>query len=192
MIHSKCVIFFKSCMTISDDDTDLFRAAIGPVRPLKHTAATTMARRKPPLARLRKRIDPAHSAKIETPFAPDETHLTANDQSSFRKNSVHPQVFHRLKKGLVATQDEIDLHGATVMQAEIMLLRFLAHAHVQGYRCVRIIHGKGRQSESSYPPLKNLVDRLLRRDRWVLAFHSTPRAQGGTGAVCVLLSHRHY
>ena len=179
-------------MTISDDDTDLFRAAIGPVRPLKHTAATTLVRRKPPRARVLHRVDPAHSATGETPLAPDETHLTANDQSSFRKNSVHPHVFHRLKKGLVATQDEIDLHGATVMQAEIMLLRFLAHAHVQGYRCVRVIHGKGRQSESSYPPLKNLVHRLLRRDRWVFAFHSTPPAQGGTGAVSVLLTHRHY
>ena len=150
----------KSCMTTSDDDADLFRAAIGPVRPLKHTVTTTATRCRPPRPRLLHQNDPARFASVETPPAPDTTYLTVDDRSSFRKKSVHPQVFHRLKKGLITTQDEIDLHGATVMQAEIMLLRFLAHAHMQGYFCVRIIHGKGRQSERSYPPLKNLVNRL--------------------------------
>jgi DNA-nicking Smr family endonuclease len=35
--------------------------------------------------------------------------------------------------------------------------------------------------------LKNLVDRVLRQRADVLAFHSPPAAQGGTGAVLVLL-----
>ena len=38
------------------------------------------------------------------------------------------------------------------------------------------------------PVLKNLVDRLLRQRADVLAFHSAPPAQGGTGAVLVLLA----
>jgi DNA-nicking Smr family endonuclease len=40
------------------------------------------------------------------------------------------------------------------------------------------------------PALKNLVDRMLRQRADILAFHSAPAAQGGTGAVMVLLARR--
>jgi DNA-nicking Smr family endonuclease len=60
---------------------------------------------------------------------------------------------------------------------------------------VRIIHGKGSHgpasiASSGMPVLKNLVDRLLRQRADILAFHSAPPAQGGTGAVLVLLAPR--
>ena len=59
---------------------------------------------------------------------------------------------------------------------------------------MRIIHGKGRRSpeidSSGLPVLKNLVDRMLRQRADVLAYHSAPAAQGGTGAVLVLVSPR--
>ena len=55
---------------------------------------------------------------------------------------------------------------------------------------MRIVHGKGRNSEERLPVLKNLVDRVLRQRADVLAFHSPPVAQGGTGAVLVLLQKR--
>jgi DNA-nicking Smr family endonuclease len=57
-----------------------------------------------------------------------------------------------------------------------------------GLGCVRIVHGKGLHSESGVPVLKNLVDRVLRQRADVLAFHSAPPAQGGHGAVLVLLA----
>jgi DNA-nicking Smr family endonuclease len=59
-----------------------------------------------------------------------------------------------------------------------------------GFGCVRIVHGKGLHSETGVPVLKNLVDRLLRQRADVLAFHSAPPAQGGRGAVLVLLRQR--
>ena len=52
---------------------------------------------------------------------------------------------------------------------------------------MRIIHGKGGDG---VPVLKNLVDRTLRQRGEVLAFHSAPPSQGGTGAVLVLLARR--
>ncbi|TQV07217.1 SMR domain protein, partial [Xanthomonas perforans] len=55
---------------------------------------------------------------------------------------------------------------------------------------VRIIHGKGLQSDTGAPVLKNLMDRLLRQRNDVLAFHSAPPTQGGTGALLVLLARR--
>ena len=71
-----------------------------------------------------------------------------------------------------------------------MLRGFLKAARESGAGCVRIIHGKGLHSDSRIPPLKNLVDRMLRQRAEVLAFHSAPAAQGGGGAVLVLLGKR--
>ena len=63
-------------------------------------------------------------------------------------------------------------------------------ARAQELGCVRIVHGMGLHSESGVPVLKNLVDRMLRQRADVLAFHSAPQAQGGNGAVLVLLKKR--
>ena len=72
---------------------------------------------------------------------------------------------------------------------------FLHDARQHGVGCVRIVHGKGLHGAASIasggqPVLKNLVDRMLRHRADVLAFHSAPPAQGGTGAVLVLLAPR--
>jgi DNA-nicking Smr family endonuclease len=120
----------------------------------------------------------------------DLSALAAGDILSYRRDSVPPAVFQRLKRGRFSAQDELDLHGATLLQAESMLRGFLAEAHAHELGCVRIIHGKGRHEEGAMPVLKNLVDRVLRQRADILAFHSAPTAQGGTGAVLVLLARR--
>ncbi|HET6395658.1 MAG TPA: Smr/MutS family protein, partial [Pseudoxanthomonas sp.] len=89
-----------------------------------------------------------------------------------------------------SAQDELDLHGASALQAETLLARFLADAVAAGHGCVRIVHGKGSGADTGVPVLKNLVDRMLRQRGEVLAFHSAPPAQGGTGALLVLLARR--
>ena len=48
----------------------------------------------------------------------------------------------------------------------------------------------GQRADAGAPVIKNLVDRLLRQRADVMAFHSAPPAQGGTGAVLVLLARR--
>ena len=115
----------------------------------------------------------------------------AGDVLSHRREALSPRAFQRLKRGQFSVQDELDLHGATALQAEGLLRRFLADAHAHDHGCVRIIHGKGQRSEGDAPVLKNLVDRVLRQRADVMAFHSAPPTQGGTGAVLVLLAHRH-
>jgi DNA-nicking Smr family endonuclease len=55
---------------------------------------------------------------------------------------------------------------------------------------VRIVHGKGWRSGPGGPVLKGLTDHLLRRRADVLAFASARPADGGTGAVLVLLKTR--
>ena len=95
-------------------------------------------------------------------------------------------------KKVLATEATAIVHGreAADQAAESLLREFLRDCRAHGVGCVRIVHGKGRNSEERLPVQKNLVGRVLRHRADVLAFHSPPAAQGGTGAVLVLLEKR--
>lgn len=173
-----------------EDPAALFRSAIGEVKPLRKPATAPPPTPKPkPRARMAERDD--HEARGEfARLLRDSSPLEAGDTASYRRDTLPARMFQRLKRGQYSVQDELDLHGATVAQAETLLRQFLLEAHAHEHGCVRIIHGKGLQSDGGAPVLKNLVDRLLRQRNDVLAFHSAPAGQGGTGAVLVLLSNR--
>lgn len=167
----------------ADDDAALFRAAIGPVKPAAEVAAPP--RKAPPKPRARMAERDEHDARSE--FQRGLDLLEAGDSLSYKRESLPSNLFNRLKRGQFSVQDELDLHGATALQAEGLLRQFFKEAHDHDFGCVRIVHGKGLQSNDGAPVLKNLVDRLLRQRNDVLAFHSAPANQGGTGAVLVLL-----
>jgi len=59
----------------------------------------------------------------------------------------------------------------------------LAHRH----RCLRIVHGKGLRSPGREPVLKELVRNWLANRPEVLAYCQARAADGGAGAVIVLL-----
>jgi len=136
------------------------------------------------------------AAREEFRHALDASLAEAGDVLSYRREALPPRALQRLRRGEIAVQDELDLHGLDVREAEALLREFLAHAREHDAGCVRIIHGKGRHGGSvpftsrDAPVLKNLVDRLLRQRADVLGFHSAPASQGGTGAVLVLLAPR--
>lgn len=169
-----------------DDDAALFRDAIGPVRELP-ARPPPPARPKPkPTPRMAARDEAEAASEFRRALAADA--LEAGDALSYRRDTVPPRTLQRLRRGQFAAQDELDLHHAEARAAEAMLRAFLLDARHAGHGCVRIIHGKGLHGDSSTPVLKNLVDRVLRQRGDVLAFHSAPPAQGGTGAVLVLLA----
>jgi DNA-nicking Smr family endonuclease len=172
-----------------DEDAALFRAAIGKVAPLRNPAAAAPARPRPRPARRPAAPDEATAGDGRIADDPASA-LLRGDASAFRRERVTGQTWQRLRRGGFSAQDELDLHGANALQAETLLSRFLAEATAQGLGCVRIIHGKGGTDGDGVPVLKNLVARLLRQRGEVLAFHSTPPAQGGTGALLVLLARR--
>ncbi len=174
-----------------DDDAALFRAAIGAVKQTADVAAPPRKSPPKPRARMAERdeID-ARSQFRQSTFQRELdarlAELQAGDTLSHKRDPLPANVFNRLKRGQFSVQDELDLHGATALQAEGLLRQFFKEAHDHDFGCVRIIHGKGLQADGA-PVLKNLVDRLLRQRNDVLAFHSAPVNQGGTGAVLVLL-----
>lgn len=172
-----------------DDDSALFREAIGPVKPMPASAPAPARPRPKPAARMAERDELEARSEFQRGLD-DLSALAAGDVLSYRRETVPAHVFQRLKRGRFSAQDELDLHGATMAQAESLLRQFLAEAHAHEFGCVRIIHGKGRRDDGGLPVLKNLVDRMLRQRSDVLAFHSAAAAQGGTGAVVVLLARR--
>ena len=103
---------------------------------------------------------------------------------------VDYRLAQRLHRGDFAVQAQCDLHGHTVEEAKDVMQRFVTRAYTAGQRCVRVIHGRGRNSRDNRPVLKEQVQLWLshgRLSRLVLAFATAPAADGGAGAVYVLL-----
>ena len=87
-------------------------------------------------------------------------------------------------------QGELDLHGHTTDEAHDALADFLVEARQRGYRCVRVIHGKGLTSPNREPVLKGKVRKWLSHWDDVLAYCEAPQHAGGGGAVLILLRGR--
>jgi DNA-nicking Smr family endonuclease len=175
----------KSPPPITDDDAALFREAIGEVRRIEVDEAATTRPPPTPAARMRARDE--EEALKESRFLPASAAAFAlGEPLSFKRDEITAKTLKRLAAGEYAVQDEVDLHHLPASEAEKLLKAFLTHARQERHHCVRVIHGKGLRSESG-PVLKALVDGVLRHRGDVLAFTSAPPAQGGTGAVLVLL-----
>ena len=173
--------------TISPEDAALFRDAIGEVRPIE-VEETAVERPRPAPEARRLALDEAEALR-ESQATGSAPPLDGAELQSYRRPQVDERVLRHLKRGEFSIQDEIDLHNLRAAEAESVLKRFLNEAGKGFHPCVRIVHGKGLRSEGA-PVLKMLVDRVLRQRGDVLAFASAPPAQGGAGAVLVLLDHR--
>ena len=110
----------------------------------------------------------------------------AEEMIDYRGSGISDKDLKRLKKGEFSVQGALDLHGVIVDQARDEFIRFLIKAQTQQWRCVRIVHGKGKH-HGEMPILKNLVNAWLRQIPIVLAFCSSAPREGGAGAVTVLL-----
>ncbi|MBB3190834.1 Smr/MutS family protein [Halomonas cerina] len=93
----------------------------------------------------------------------------------------------RLKRGRIAWEGGLDLHGYTLEQARQELEGFLTDAAAARMRCVLVVHGKAWGTTADYPVIKSHVNAWLREWPSVLAFCSATDLDGGTGAVYVLL-----
>jgi DNA-nicking Smr family endonuclease len=96
-------------------------------------------------------------------------------------------VVRKLREGRWSIQRQIDLHGLRIDEAREALGRFVRESHQHGLRCVRVVHGKGLGSPGRVPVLKGRVQRWLVQKNEVLAFVQARPADGGAGAMVVLL-----
>lgn len=98
----------------------------------------------------------------------------------------------QLKRGRIGWEAGLDLHGYTLEEARRELESFLHDALARRSRCVLVVHGKARSHNAleDYPVIKSHVNAWLREWPSVLAFCSAIEADGGTGAVYILLRRR--
>jgi DNA-nicking Smr family endonuclease len=116
-----------------------------------------------------------------------ETLLETDDALSYARPGVGPDVLKKLRGGGWVTQDQLDLHGLRVDQAREAIAQFIRDAVKRGVRCVRVIHGKGLGSMDKKPVLKSKVRNWLVQKEEVIAFCTARAADGGSGALMVLL-----
>lgn len=171
------------------DDIDLFRRSIGPVRRLRTDKVYPVMKRPPS----RPRTAAAMEQGARLPIYAQEFHgrdVSAGEALFYARTGLQHRLLQRLRRGKLPTEAELDLHGMTAGEAQYELVRFLSYCTARRMRAVRIIHGKGYGSRKQAPVLKTRLNQWLRERHEVLAFCSSQREQGGTGAVNVLLRSR--
>ena len=166
----------------------LFARAVGPVEKLPD--------------RKQARLHPVPAEPVARQFQQDEAEalrdslsdgfdvgslLETDEALSFRRPGVGPDVTRKLRKGDWTIQREIDLHGLRSDEARVSLAEFIRDTHRLGLRCVRVVHGKGLGSPGKTPVLKNKVHSWLVQKNQVMAFVQAKPAEGGAGALVVLL-----
>ena len=109
-----------------------------------------------------------------------------------RAPGVDRATLRRLRRGEVAVESTLDLHGCDRAGARTALREHLLAAAGAGQRCALVIHGRGHRSADG-PVLKEQLPRWLAEpplDRWVMAFTTAAPADGGGGALYVLMRRR--
>ena len=166
----------------------LFASSVGPVTPLPHSGRSELPAARPEPEPLQRRRDEAAALRETMSDAFDVDSLLETDAAlSFRRPEIGPDVVRKLRRGGWVIQAQIDLHGLKRDEAREHLAEFLREAARQGLRCVRVVHGKGNGSPGREPVLKQRVHAWLVQKASVLAFTQARAAEGGSGALVVLL-----
>lgn len=129
------------------------------------------------------------AALQESIYAPTslELHLEGGDELSYLCRGVPRTVLRDLRRGRWVVQEELDLHGCNRDEARDLLAACMGRWKKDGLRCVRVVHGKGRGSPGREPVLKKLVAGWLMNYADVMAYCQARLADGGAGALIVLL-----
>jgi len=173
------------------DDESLFREAVGGVRPLARARRARVA------------VEPRVSVSIVSEEAEVMAELSdlVSGQAPFELNEteayvegmrrgIDPRLVTRLRRGEFAIQGHIDLHGMVRDDAKIALADYILDSVRKGRRAVLIVHGRGRGSPGGHPVLKHATAHWLSHGTisgYVLAFTTARPADGGAGAMYVLL-----
>lgn len=166
----------------------LFIRAAGQVQPIRRHGRVQLAPDQPAPLPVQQQLD---ERRVLQEAISDEfdaaTLLDIDDALSFRRPGVGTDVTRKLRKGEWSIQGEIDLHGLRREDAREALAGFIRDAHRRGWRCVRVVHGKGLGSPGKAPVLKGKVQGWLVQKNEVMAFVQARGDEGGAGALVVLL-----
>jgi DNA-nicking Smr family endonuclease len=162
-------------------DAALWQDAVRGVLPLRrrHPAATPA----PAGAILKSEGEPAAAKKgLPQQVQPSLDRLAGIDRATAE----------RLKRGLLAIEARLDLHGMTQVEAYGALREFVRASSAAGRRCLLVITGRGLGTAGP-GILKSAVPRWLddtELRKQILAVASAQPRHGGAGALYVLLRRR--
>jgi DNA-nicking Smr family endonuclease len=169
-------------------EANLFRQSMGTVAPLRSIDKLLHVPPQPePIARQHLADEQAALAQSLSDEFSIESLLETDEGLSYARTGIGQETVRKLRRGHWVTQAQLDLHGMRTDEAREALAEFLRNAGRRGLRCVRVIHGKGLGSVNREPVLKRKVRNWLAQKEEVLAFCQARAADGGAGAVMVLL-----
>lgn len=116
-------------------------------------------------------------------------HAVESDEE-LRKSGLSIRDFSRLKQGKYCREKELYLRGYTVEEAIAQLKQFIDQSVWAGFRCIKIVHGKGMNSPNGISLIKLECQRVLTLNRFVMGYTRALPNDGGTGAKYVLLKKR--
>lgn len=167
------------------DDLSLWRHVTRDVTPLRPAPPTASDPTPPPPAA-------PPPAPPHVPAAPAPRAATPlRDLAPGKIADLDRATGERLRRGALAIDGRLDLHGLTQAEAHAALDRFLAGSAAMGRRCVLVITGKGVGAVGGV--LRQAVPRWLNeapnRARVLAVMPAQPR-HGGGGALYVLLKRK--
>lgn len=178
----------KEAAAKAERESNLFTHFVGAVTPLPQAGRVKFETQPPAPRPLQHELD---EQRVLREAMSDEfdvsTLLDVDDQLSFRQSGIGLDVTKKLRSGHWSIQRQLDLHGLRSDEAREALGQFIRLSHRTGLRCIRVVHGKGLGSPGRAPVLKAKVQRWLVQKKEVLAFVQARPAEGGAGALVVLL-----
>lgn len=173
------------------DDLDLFRNAMGDVKPIRNDNNTVLHKRSAlnDYQRQERQRAATHTTQLGT-FELTMEHvefIPADDPICYKKDGVQEGVYRNLRLGKYELGSTLNLHGLTVLQASNALSEFIVDCQRANIRAVLIQHGRGLKNSENKAVLKSYLNQWLRQMEPILAFHSAQPQHGGNGAVYVLI-----
>lgn len=179
----------------ADQDQDLWAAVTRSVRPLADRPREARGLSQGPAQPVKKPAD-GEAARLARRLARAAAESSA---SAPRRREPPPalapgsapgldrRTAERLRRGKLAIDGRVDLHGMSRDAAHRTVIDHLSSAHLLGKRCVLVVTGKGRGIlKESVPHWLNLPP--LREK--ILAIETARPEHGGEGALYVLLKRR--
>lgn len=179
----------------SEQEEMLFQKAMEGVRPLRDKDYVEPPHRKNiPVRRFKELEDKEALNRLEA-LVQKGVGFRVEDTPEYIEGTgyhVHPEIAKRLHRGEFSIQGHLDLHGLVVKDAKEVFDQFMKWATTRGKTGLMITHGRGLSSPSE-PVLKKKVEEWLTIGpwrKWVVAYSSARKCDGGAGATYVLLRQR--
>ncbi|MEM6492433.1 MAG: Smr/MutS family protein [Pseudomonadota bacterium] len=164
-------------MTLSPEEAADWAAAVADIAPLTKDRAAP-----PPPAKLRFEASDRRADASPVPQASAPPLATGLERALEK----------RARRGDLAIDAKIDLHGMTAERARAALARFLRSAQGEGRRCVLVVTGKGQRIDQGGRPgiIREALPDWLRADDlrpYAFAHRLAHAKHGGDGARYVFL-----